>query len=270
MIKRIHWTDAEWLAVARELYRQHPIDQYLRSTTLASLTLRDFYDAQVVLPPERRRIKAVKTPVTVREGLLVAMQKVRKEIDAVVTEKEDPIAVAEAKAVETIISAEVKEAVKVNPYEAAFAPLIEILAQAVAARVQDIVLENLTAPTKPFVPTPEQKPVSAIAAPPVAPQVKERRLKFGVVGLLPVQSNEIEKAFPNIDFVCITADKLDRCVDKLTGCDKVIGMVDFMSHSSCNNLKKAFGENYHRTNGNSSRAKHLIGVLLNSMKKQPA
>jgi hypothetical protein len=255
MKTRIQWKDAEWVAVARELYRIRPVEEYLRSTTMIGLQAEDFYAAQRVLPENRRRSKkAVQSMGVVRPGLIKAMAVIRAEVDAAILRKkaEEEAAALEAQAAAAVM----KEVLPVvNAYEAAFAPLIDMIATEVTKRVQQMLVTTLP----------------QVAAYKVEPKLQtNKRLKFGVIGPLSVQAQDIKKAFPDIDFIIIESGKGASSPGHVMGCDKIIGMTDFMDHSVDGVLKDRFKERYHRCAGGTSKIKHLIGILSNALKHEQA
>jgi len=252
MKTRIQWSEAEWIAVARELYRIRPVEEYLRSTTMIGLQKEDFFAAQQVLPENRRRSRtAVHAMSVVRPGLVKAMAVVRAEVDAAILRKkaEDETAALEAQAAATVM----KEVLPpVNPYEAAFAPLIDMIATEVTKRIQQMLVTTL--------------PQLAGYKVEAKLQPVEKRLKFGVIGPLSVQAQDIKKAFPDIDFVIVESSKGASAPGHVMNCDKIIGMTDFGPLRRWGLLKSRFGERYHRCAGGVSKIKHLIGILSNSLK----
>ncbi|WP_407305392.1 hypothetical protein [Acinetobacter sp.] len=250
MKKRILWKDSEWVQVARELYRIRPVDEYLRSTSMAGLQTEDFFAAQRVLPEDRRRSRsAVQSMSVVRPGLVKAMAVIRAEVDAEILRKkaEAEVAELEAQAVKEVAKLAIPE---LNQYEAAFAPLIDLIATEVTKRIQDMLAATMP----------------NVLAHKVTSKTQPKKLKFGVIGPLSIQGQEIKKAFPEMDFVIVESSKANSSLSHVSGCDKIIGMTDFMDHSTDNSLRARFPDRYHRTTGGTSKVKHLIGILASSIK----
>lgn len=253
----------EWEAVARELYRQHPIPQYLNSQDLSELVRQDFLDAQCVLPPERRRASSkIPSLQGVRKKLVPAMAKLRAELQA------QPKPATPGPSFSKVVQIpqaqpETPRIPDLNPFEAVFGPLVEFLAEETARRTEQrlmVMLSKLNLiPDTVSEYTPEgRKNPKAIPKP-----------RIGVVGLLGVQQMELRRAFPEVEFVMEESSSAVRA-ESFHTCDKIIGMTDFMRHGADGILREKFGEKYARTTGSTSSAKRLIGLVLHGLKPQAA
>lgn len=170
-----------------------------------------------------------------------------------------------------------------NPYEAAFAPLLRplmrLLAQEFAAALIPTLLEQampalkqaLGAPHTQTPQTPAQTPAAPVepsppkpdeARPPqltLASPPKLRRPKIGIMGLLPIQANQVAAAFPGIEFICRDDDQTSA----FNGCERVMGMIKFLPHPREKALIRNYGDRYVRINGAVSDAKRTIQLWIN-------
>jgi hypothetical protein len=239
---RIFWNEAEWLCVARELYRLHP--HLIRSDTLVGVKLPELMFAQKSLPQERQR-NAIINMSQAREKLLEAFKIIRTEVQ----ESE-----ATRKAQEASEAAAAQEASR-NPFEKAIEPLIALI----TAEVMKALMPRIQA----LVGTVQQQPELGFDPFPKEHVSKPKKPKVAVVGALPVQQAAIALEFPEIDFVMPDKDAKNT-PSQVNGCDRVIAMVSFMDHSQRHALKNKFGEKFSEVSGGTSSIKRLISVLLAS------
>lgn len=242
---RVFWTEQEWDQLAQELYCVRPIAQYQQSDSLVALSLVDMQDIQRVLPEERRR--KLYSVVSVKPKMQEAMRRLRAKLQAVQAQEK---AAAEAKAREEAEALAAQVSIP-NPYELAFAPLVDLIATEVTKRVQAMIAQVI----------PQVTQIE------ISPQVfkEQRKPKFGVIGPLGVQAQELIKAFPQVEFITVESGDQRKAASQVSGCDRIIGMTDFMNHTTDGDLRAKFPEKYHRTTGSTASVKRLIGALLHSM-----
>lgn len=113
---KIFWTREEWLSVARELCRLNPRTNYLAEAGLETITGIDLQEAQRVLPMERQR------PRTSLGALANALPNLQRAFDRIQLDMETQAPAPEPVAPPAPVAA------PVNPWEAAFKPLVGLLA----------------------------------------------------------------------------------------------------------------------------------------------
>jgi hypothetical protein len=153
----VHWTDAEWIAIALELHRMYPLLKLPGNTELHGLTSGDVAFAQRVLAPSRQRpnLKVVafqtncKRPLikafrAVKEGLAatpitgaVELDMAQAEPQPEKKEEEDAAPPAPNPTPPPLAATGANAAPHVNMYEAAFKPLVDAFGAQFAALVSD-------------------------------------------------------------------------------------------------------------------------------------
>jgi hypothetical protein len=305
---KITWTREEWLAVAEELHRLHPVQNYPFGASLVGLETEDVAFAQErVLPLERQRrhLKVVSFS-TLRASLERAFADLRaklegKPLPARPTMVPDLVKVATTeKPAEPPASSAVEEpappappaGTDIDPYRAAFAPLVALLASEVAKQLGPVIgamieqaLEKLPAQVMqaaiPLAPSqlPQGIPAtndSAAQAPAPTPAPvkhygdekprveKQRRLTVGVlVNKQGQYRQELEKAFPMIE-IKIGDVSMTHAADRIANCDRVICMTRWVDHVASGRLKKLAKERYVDCNGSTSELKRIIAIWLKS------
>lgn len=260
----IHWTDDEWLAIARELDRLYPIRRFhAHPGSLGGLTPADVQFAQRVLPQDRQRPRST----------LMSMPRLRKGLERgfslLGTEKEKAAAAAAAPAPDAAVQV-VEPAPAPNPWEAAFAPMVALLAEKVSAQVlgdlRPLLVAMATAANAPAASAPsqpsEQSALAAFRQERRADPGQPRRLHIGIFGNRNTYKDDLERHFPEIDFTCITSG---RQIDSIRNCDKAIAMTKWMGHSEYKKLKHSVHKDrFMYVDGSLSELKRSITVLLHS------
>lgn len=302
------WTRDEWLLVAAELHRMFPVCHYPDSPDLRGMTSSEVARAQLVLREDRQRqhLKVVSFKSMLRAPLLSAYLDLKNRLaSAAAQDGPAPVAVSAppADAVAALPPPPpytpppaVLAAMPVNPYEAAFAPLMGLFAQQVAAQIAPLHAQiaalqasvaRLSAvpapadapapfgaifhPDKPrpamlprLVPAAEVAPVAAAPAPrvvqPAAPP-RQRIPHIGVVGNRNAYHADLAQEFPGIRFTCIDNAKL---MDSVRNCDRVIGMIKWSNHPQIAKAKKAVGERFVPIEGGLSDLKRTISIWIAS------
>jgi hypothetical protein len=300
--QRVFWTKEEWLLVAAELLRRDP---QLNGASLERIKFHDLRLAQQVLPPERRRHglhdmkgnrRLLQRPIeqVLRDGPPAAVEPA-VPILAPAPGPALPLQPSPAEAVASGDSAG-------NAWEAACRPVAMLLARQVAqvllpelVAVLGPLLAKQSQPTDavspvvaqpqppepqrpfPFIPPPRPAatgpnrepqhtaaPVAARKAPP-----PPKKPVVGVVGPLGAQQRVLEAAFPNVELLFVESDKQGNAVAKLRWCDRVIGMIGFMQHSTDGALHKHFNRKgvpprYTRVTGGVTAIRSQIEAWLES------
>jgi len=90
--------------------------------------------------------------------------------------------------------------------------------------------------------------------------VKTRQLKVLVVGLKPQQAGIINQEYPDLDMRFVDSGRSAAAVHGKTEADYIIGMTDFLDHSTDGNLYKA-SENYIRCGGGMTKLRETLTRL---------
>jgi hypothetical protein len=297
LFARIEWTREEWLLLAEEIHRLHKIQNYPYGQSLVGLETEDVAFAQErVLPLERQRrfLKAVSFS-TLKPDLRRAFDDLRFKLDGLATPpapapqpEPEPAPVAVEVAAPVVPTAAPAAAVPpegLDPYRAAFAPLVALLgaevAKHLAPMIQSMVDQALAAHTvmaAPAVndPVPDAPPHLAEPADYTPPQLVARRPSTRsapaaprklVVGVMVNRGkqyqDELEKTFPMVSIRVGDVSKRGA-TDSLVNCDRVWSMTRFIDHSVEAKLKKLVGDRYVACNGGMTDLKRNISVWLRS------
>lgn len=306
MFSKIEWTREEWLLVAEELHRLHRVHNYPFGSSLVGLETEDVAFAQQrVLPLERqKRMLKVASFSSLKPALERAFLDLRVKLEleqAVVAEPApaaEPPAAAPAAPVPPVPAVaaapapaapsvpELPADVSLDPYRAAFAPLVALLAGEVARQLGPLIgtlIEQAVAKLPAAAPaaieaTVRQEAVNQVVAQAAGlataqaknygdekpPAEKERRLTVGI--LVNRQANyrvELEKAFPMVE-IRIGDVSMTHAADRIANCDKVICMTKWVDHVAFGKLKKLAKERYVDCNGGMSDLKRIISIWLRS------
>lgn len=270
----VAWDRREWLAIAAEIDRMYPGSGYSHREHLAGLTSEDVAFAQRVLPVERqnRHIK-VASFCTLRAQLqhgfrdLKEQRRQQAEAEAQAQTERQAQQDAERHAQEALAKASAPPA-SVNPYEAAFAPLMDLIVGMLVERVRpmlaDAITQALNAPAAASAveqPSPPA-PAAAIQKPSI-PREKPL-LRIGVLGSEINYAQRIAHEFPSIEFVFVSCDD-PRQMESLRGCDYVYVLTKFVNHSETNRVKKMVGtDKFKPVHGAASDLRRLLTGMLNT------
>jgi hypothetical protein len=289
---RITWSRDEWLVVAAELHRMFPAQNYPAREQLVGINSQDVAFAQRVLPlaRQRRALKLV-SMTQMRPQLQQAFRTLAAHLAADAAHAAEaaaapappvagaapaPAAEAAPAAFPTYIPSEPGAAP--DPYRAAFAPLVALLAGAVGDQVVDrlkplitqLLAEALGAPAAGALGAgqatlaPASLAASAVAGPAPAPERRAapRKPSVGVfTNRLDPWRQELPVAFPGIEFTVIDTPKK---IDAIARCDKVVAMTRFVGHAGFDKAKRAGGERFVPCDGAMTELKRLIGLLVTS------
>jgi hypothetical protein len=311
----VAWDRSEWLAIATEIDRAHPMAKYPEKDRLTGLDAHDVDFAQRVLPATRqiRHIK-VASFSTLAPALLDAfrdLKKQRMECEAertVLAKAESDAKQAVAKAATTPakmatpaaapapnpapapfatpapvamqasapaavppVPALVAATALANPWEAAFAPMMEVFISALTARLEPtlaaMVEKALLAPAPAAAQAPATPPARPAAAPVEAPastgtvkEIRAPRMRIGIVGNRTTYATDLARDFPEVRFTCI--DNLKE-VDSIRNCDRVLVLTKFISHKFDGRVRAALERSqYTPVNGCLSDMRRVITGLL--------
>lgn len=260
---KVFWRTEEYLSLARELYRLNPHDTYLKSETLASLTTAALWEAQRILPQERRR--HLHQVSNVRPGLLEAFKTVRAELeveksvrDAAQAEAEaDARALAEKRqhiidhpeaysaplgtATRGATEPPQPEPGQPNVHEIALRVLVDMLVPALAERLVPELAKRINAlgaapapvaspvPAAPVVEDPlEHGPPPGWEPPgltmPATTTKVERKTLIGILGLKPVHLQEVRAAFPMFEFITDNGTHSTRTLKAMQSCERILSV----------------------------------------------
>jgi hypothetical protein len=325
LFSKVEWTREEWLAVARELHRLFPSANYPKRGSLTGLDSHDVAFAQQrVLPIERqRRHLKVASFSTLKQPLERAFLDLNEELEggakpapaAPIAQVEppapgpQPATAAAAPAVQIPSPAPAAPAAPIaptadvpamDPYRAAFAPLVSLLAAEVANQLRPMLTQfvneavalalaaqppaaaaSVAPPAEPVVsspqtPSPAPERVSNVSnvsnvstmapkknyGPETPREEKPRRLVVGVmVNRASQYRAELEKEFPQIE-IKIGDVTMNGAAASLANVDKAVCMTRFVDHTAQRNLKKLTGDRYVDCNGGLSELKRIIAIWL--------
>lgn len=299
LFARIEWTPEEWLLIAEELHRLHPVQNYPYGHSLVGLETADVAFAQErVLPFERQRrhLRAASFS-TLRLDLQRAFGELRTKLDQQLATVAQPEPVADAVPAPAPAAAEPAAVATaalpaapaaalppegLDPYRAAFAPLVALLGAEVARHLAPMIqtmVDHAVAALAPVQAAPAPVEPPAAPAPPGAytpPQLVVRRPPVPatppaprklVIGVLVNRGkqyqDELEKAFP---MVAIKIGDVSRrgAADALVNVDRAWAMTRFIDHPVDGRLKKLIGDRYAACNGAMTDLKRCIAVWLRS------
>lgn len=290
---RIFWRESEWYQIAIELAY---IDPTLLDT-LNHLQPSAVYRAQRVLPTNRRRQQTSFSTAKIREELGPAFKRVRADIEAARLAQAQASAKKLAEESRSTVQAQhaAQEAAQASLLNqamespeiiaralsaAAIGPLFEALMARGAASLQGMIegallnafasdrikqammvnlyMDRSEGPAQTF--TANAPAVSA-----TAPAKTICRPKVGILGALAQQGEIIAAAYPQLRIKAIDKNLTGATLrESLVGCDRVIAMTHFISHSMDGVAYKALGERYTRVDGGVSAVRRMIDVWLSS------
>jgi hypothetical protein len=259
LFETMAWTRAEWLAIATEIHRANPIANYPQRGNVAGLDTEDVALAQRVLPLERQ----------IRHLKVVSFSQLRTQLEEAFGDlkKLHDLAKAGARTATTIPTtpqlaakppvqlapapATPQPAAPVNPYEAVFAPLVDLF----IAKLRPVIAELLSQ---------QQATAKAIQIPTAQParsEDKPRKLHIGVIGNRNTYQDDLVREFPHLRITCIDTD---REIESVKSCEKIFVMTKFVPHTTMGKLKhdKVMSEHYTMVNGGLSDLKRVIRGLF--------
>jgi hypothetical protein len=274
----VAWDRREWLAIATEIDRMYPGSDYTHRDHLAGLTSEDVAFAQRVLPVERqnRHIK-VASFCTLRAQLLQGFndlkeqRRLQAEAEAQAARQAQEDAERQAKAaLSKAAGAPQQQAapVAINPYEAAFAPLVDLMLGMLVDRmrpmVADAINQALNAPAPAAVPA-EAQPTPPAAQAPIqvdAPGREKPLLRIGVFGSEINYAAQLAPHFRNCEFIFVSCDNSNQ-TESLKNCDYVFVLTKFINHPAMHRVKKLIDSNkFKPVHGSVSDMRRVLTGLL--------
>jgi DNA-binding transcriptional MerR regulator len=263
--KRVKWTPAEFLIIAKYLRQRYPNASYIHSTTAAGLTIAEIREAMyAALPAARQRpLKTMNAPLRAYFVAAFKAAKMEQFRQAEREEREQKIANKAAKE----LAAPPPEAPRAHTIDTLghlVKPIIDLLAGELLAqlgpRIEALIASALAVPQSP------QHGSGALTLVPATPYTppKPRKKIIGVIGPLPVQEQELIKSFPQFEIIAMTCDNINAGVSAMRSAARVIGMTSFMNHSSDGVLAKTFKDKYVRVTGGVTAIKRQIEVWIAS------
>lgn len=283
------WTRDEWLLVVRSIHAAFPVANYpskaIAGASLTGLDTEDVAFAQRVLPFERQvRHLRVVSFTSIKPALLAALRDLHNRLvtqaqqAAPVPKVAKPAPPAPA-ALQTVALAAVHAApapapavdtppasAPVSEIETVMAPVLAMIVRMLAAQIRpllaDLALEllPLLVPAGAAPPLPAPVPVAAKRGA-VVPVAKVRPPTIGVYGNRGSDKAELEREFPNIEFIYIESTKR---FNSIRNCDKVAAMTSWVDHAGLKKLKGMVGDRFTSIEGGNSELKRLIHVWIAS------
>lgn len=273
----VAWDRREWLAIATEIDRMYPGSDYSHRENLAGLTSEDVaFAAQRVLPVERqnRHIK-VASFNTLRAQLqqgfadLREQRRLQAEAEAARLAQEE----AERHTKEALSRAagpaqQQGEPVGANPYETAFAPLVNMMLGMLVERMRPMIADAINQALS--TPAPAAAPAAAQPAPPEAeapiqvPGAGREKpvLRIGVFGSEVNYAEQLAPHFPNCEFKFVSCDNPNQ-TESLKSCDYVFVMTKFINHPAMHRAKKMLtDEQFKPVHGSVSDMRRILTGLL--------
>jgi hypothetical protein len=254
--RAIAWTRDEWLAIATELDRLYQGANYPNRLSLAGLTSEDVAFAQRVLPLERQ-IRHVKVASfsTLRPALVDAFEEIGRKRAADEAEKKAlEIAGEQTRiALERVAAAAAQPpaaAPGANPFEAAFAPMLNLVLGHLVDRLRPVIAELINDALLAPAPAAAQAELAQALAPamlhgtaraPAADMRKLPKMRIGIVGNLTTYKEDLSREFPTMEFTCVTCDELNR-LEAVKNCERVIVLTKFCNHAAMKKVRKSLNE----------------------------
>jgi hypothetical protein len=225
MATRVQWKDDEWMAVCEQLFQNHPIE--CRSSTLMGIKDYDVFAAmKKALSPDRWRVSMNMTQT--RPTLLANLKIIIKSYDRRSHDE----------------AQKQQELSQKNDVKSVLAPLAELMAKEVFEHLKPMLDEYIQLAMGHTDKSPSDAVVSHHRG------TTPRKTKVGVIGMLPIQGNELEMQFPQFEFKFVEDGKKTDEVKAISTCDAIFGMTQKMSHNAETVLKRTPGwERYHRVAG---------------------
>jgi hypothetical protein len=273
--RKVYWNPAHFELMARHLRQRFPDAGFLDSPVAAGLERRDVTKAmEQALPPELHR--DLNSLTRLRAGFVAAFRAIKAEsyhaaerarMERQAAEQEAARLAAVQKEEQRAAAAAAATPVPLNPYEAAFAPILQPLvalfarqlAEHLGPQLVDAVLAALSseAPAAPAgndaAPAPGAAPRLMHLVP--APVTKPRRPHIGILGNRNTYKDDLVREFPCFEFTCIDTG---RQIDSIRNADKVIVMISYVGHPDALKAKKVAGERHVPVNGNLTDLKRVI------------
>lgn len=231
MENRIRWKPAEWKLICKELLLHHPMAMH--SKTLGTIKPRHVEEAmQKVLPKDRWR--ASMNMAQIRPILKEQLHEVDLEMQA--AKKPTP---------ETLIKIGDIEQIA----DKVFGLLKPMLEGYLKTRINGGTLQEAEVAAKTML----TKEV-----------LKVRKFRIGILGLIPIQQQEIIKSFPTVDFSFVeSGNKNQEIRGKMHGQDLIIGVVGKLRHAAEDTLKSMNVYHlYQQVPGATSSVKRAINLWL--------
>lgn len=244
---RTHWKEAEWQMVCAELYKAKPIE--CRSTTLVGIVADDMKVAMhKALPKARWRLSMPMTKI--RPKLLEQMGLYIQVHDAMERQREE----SERQAQETQSMKDIERS--------ALAPFASLLAELMFEHLRPMIDNYLSGQSG-------NQPVDAVVTHHRTSthhtQTATRKVKVGVIGLLPIQEESLKAQFPQLDFKFVESGQNSEQVRGLMNSDAIFGLTQKMAHNAEYVLRKSPAwTKYRRVGGKGTTAvKRAISMWMN-------
>jgi hypothetical protein len=183
MVSRARWSDQEWNNVCLQLYRRQPL---ATMTNIGLLKKEDVITAMKEVLPEPRWHRTMNMTL-LRPKLKERLHSLKEELQSIEQTQK-----AEQARVEELERAQIKTRQRVD----VFSPLIDVMAERLYQRLMPMFDEYLSHRLNGAPPTDALH--AGIA---VHKTEKVHKIKIGVVGLIPIQEQEVLKKFSEFPFL---------------------------------------------------------------------
>lgn len=255
MRTRIAWKYHEWDLIVHELYRTHP--NAMRSGSLIGIHSQDVETAmKLVLPQERWRLSF--NMASIRPQLKERFEELRNKIEA-----------DEARQRRALNNIDQQETAKTKPAIQFSEELVDHLAKEIFINLQPMLDSYIDARLN-GQPRQQAQSEAVVAHHRHRLNRTPRKLRVGVIGLIPIQQHELVKTFPELDMIFVEdGNKGSEIKTKLHNCDAIFGLTAKMAHSGEGVIRSmaTVCDKYHRVDGRgTSSVKRDIQLWVNSEK----
>lgn len=240
---RTHWNDAEWQLICAELYRVKPIE--CRSSTMVGIKSQDMFMAmENTLSKDRWRLSMnmSKTRPKLIEHMNVFIQ-----VQDVLKAREEQMAVQDIRNNEDV-------------ERKALGPLAKFLAEQMFEYMKPMLDAYLGGKSP-------NAPADAVQA---SHRVAEtnRKIRVGVIGLLPIQTESLKTQFPQFDMKFVEDGGRSEEIRGLQNMDAIFGLTQKMSVHAEPILKRSptTWDKYRRVGGKGASA---VKRAINLWMQQP-
>lgn len=262
--KRPRWDAGDWLKIVARIDADYP--ELNISTTCTVQNIKSSYVREAMKSViDHWRHRTTFNTTLMRPSLEQALKDYRLSL------AEAKVA-AEKRAVEAAAAPKASTASDypaMDPYDAAFKPLVDMIAAEVMRRQQPQLdrIEDMLRRLMQTNATPLEHQMYEGAPHPTMPSASQpitlRRPKVGLVGMMSVQVQSLEKSYPHIHFVAVESTTETDVLKKVLHCDRVLGLVRFAKKMDTH-LRKHIPARYTSVNGTIGEAKRLIDMMLNT------
>jgi hypothetical protein len=257
--RRSNWVLGDWVKVVKHIDENNPGLMIASTGSINGIRAKHIEAAQNAVIDNWKHRKTFQISIFKRQLEEAAAYYHAQVQEAAQSQKEEVAPVQEPAAAE------------VNAYEQAFKPLIALIAAEVVRQQQpqldrmeellkgiqrnamyqgDAVMIERSLRQEPYAGTERR-------------DLQTRKARVGIIGMMSVQAQAIERCFPHLQFVFIESTTEAEVVKKVQTCDRVIGLARF-AHKIDTHLRKTIPTRYTSINGTTGETKRTIDFLITS------